>query len=131
MEKRTWVKCIDCGKEFWNKRKIKCCKDCLAKKIRKRGSSSSVKRMIRNREFIKEYKKDKKCEICGYHKYPEILMFHHKDRKTKSAGVNTLMKTLKSLDIIKKEIEKCMILCPNCHNEIHLNEKYKSYKNEI
>jgi len=79
--------------------------------------------MIRNREFIKSYKKDKRCELCGYNKYPEILQFHHKDRNLKNEGVNVLMKTLKNLDLIKSEIKKCIILCPNCHNELHLKEK--------
>lgn len=92
-------------------------------------SRSSRLRMLRNREFIGNYKKDKQCEICGYNKYPEILMFHHKDKERKSEGVNILMKTLKNIEIIKKEIEKCRLLCPNCHSEVHLKEK-KDRENE-
>ena len=94
-------------------------------------SNSTRERMIRNREFIRNYKRDKKCEICGYNKYPEILDFHHKNKETKNQGVNSLMKSLKNLDIIKQEIDKCILLCPNCHREIHLNEKYEPTKNGI
>ena len=85
--------------------------------------------MIRNREFIKEYKKDKKCEVCGYNKFPRILSFHHKNRVKKDKGVNFLMKSLKNLDVIKKEIDKCILLCPNCHNELHLKEIEKQDEN--
>ena len=85
--------------------------------------NSSTKRMIRNREFIKNYKRDKKCEICGYCKCPVILEFHHVDKEEKNKTVNILTKTLKNLDTIKKEINKCRLLCPNCHKELHLGEK--------
>jgi len=85
--------------------------------------------MIRNREFIWDYKKDKKCEICGYNKHTEILVFHHRNKEEKNEGVSVLMKTLKNLEIVKKEIDKCIILCPNCHRELHLKER-QNRKNE-
>ena len=110
-------RCKNCREEFESYKNRRYCKKC------KKFSNSSTMRMIRNREFIKSYKKDKRCELCGYNKYPEILQFHHKDRNLKNEGVNVLMKTLKNLDLIKSEIKKCIILCPNCHNELHLKEK--------
>jgi len=79
--------------------------------------------MIRNREFVRGYKKDKGCEICGYKKYTEILEFHHRGKENKNKTVNTLMKTLKNLNTIKKEMDKCRLLCPNCHRELHLLER--------
>lgn len=86
-------------------------------------TNSSTKRMIRNRKFVRDYKQNKKCEICGYNKYPELLIFHHKNKEEKNKGVNILMKTLKNLEIIKIEIDKCLLLCSNCHRELHLNER--------
>jgi hypothetical protein len=74
------------------------------------------------------YKKDKKCEICGYNKFTKILEFHHKVKNKKSANVSNLMKTLKNLETIKKEIQKCFLLCPNCHRELHLKENYGKNK---
>ena len=79
--------------------------------------------MIRNRNFIKDYKKIHKCRKCGYNKHPELLVFHHKNKEEKNKGINILMKTLQNLDIIKKEIRKCILVCPNCHAEIHLKER--------
>jgi len=122
-------KCKDCGSEFWRWAGREYCKKCSILRNRRKGSESSTKRMIRNREFIYNYKKDKKCEVCGYNKYPEILAFHHKNKEIKGHGINILMKTLQKIETIKNEIEKCMLLCPNCHNELHLKEKYKNKEN--
>lgn len=112
-------KCKLCQEKFIKKYNRKYCLKCSPDYI-----NSSTMRMIRNREFIKNYKKDKKCGICGYNKYPEILDFHHKNKEEKDIGVNILMKTLKNLDLIKEEIKKCILICPNCHRELHLMEKY-------
>ena len=80
--------------------------------------------MIKNRDFIKKYKEGKSCELCGYNKYPKILEFHHKENDSKDRGVNILMKSLKNLDVIKKEIDKCILICPNCHRELHFVGQY-------
>jgi hypothetical protein len=85
--------------------------------------NSTKQRMIRNREFIFNYKKDKGCLICGYNKIPQILHFHHRNKTEKNNGINVLMKTLKSLEVIKEEIKKCDLLCPNCHAEITFKSK--------
>ncbi|MBS3099448.1 hypothetical protein J4462_04500 [Candidatus Pacearchaeota archaeon] len=94
-------------------------------KIKKKVTNSSTKRMIRNREFVRDYKRYKKCELCGYNKYPDILEFHHKKKENKKQTINTLMKTLRNLEVIKKEMIKCILLCPNCHRELHLKDKYE------
>lgn len=118
----TKIRCNRCGKETIGGNRAKYCQECKKIKYYEAGYNSSIKRMIRNREFIKNYKKDKKCELCGYNKCTEILDFHHKNKEDKNEGVNRLMKTLRNLDIIKAEIENCLLLCPNCHRELHLKE---------
>ncbi len=115
--------CEKCGLKFKPEFKTKYCDFCLEQNIKKKKFNSTTKRIIRNREFVKNYKENKQCEICGYNKYPQILEFHHKNNETKDKGVNTLMKTLKNLDTIKKEIDKCRLLCPNRHRELHLLER--------
>lgn len=121
--KNTKINCILCKKEVLGRNRVKYCEECRKIKRKEAGYNSSIKRMIRNREFIKDYKKDKKCEICGYNKQPKILDFHHKDKNRKTEGVNALMKTLKNLDIIRSEIKNCLLLCPNCHMELHSKER--------
>lgn len=115
--------CEKCGVEFKPEFRTKYCFLCLEQNIKKQKSNSTTRRMIRNREFIKNYKKDKRCEICGYNKYPRILDFHHRKKEEKNQGVCFLAKSLRNIDTIKKEIDKCMILCPNCHRELHLLER--------
>jgi len=58
-----------------------------------------------------------KCISCGYDRCPDALCFHHRDRIDKEASWNKLR--LRSWDKIKKEIDKCDLLCCNCHSETH------------
>jgi hypothetical protein len=59
-----------------------------------------------------------KCIKCGYNKYPEVLEFHHRDSKQKLFGIGQRGLT-RSWERIKNEIEKCDLLCANCHRELH------------
>ena len=69
-----------------------------------------------------EYK-GKQCIICGYSKCIQALDFHHLHDK----DFNLSDRNLK-LDWIeiKKELDKCIVVCANCHREIHANYKILS-----
>lgn len=58
------------------------------------------------------------CEICGYNKCIEALEFHHRDPKEKDFAISTDGNT-RSWEKIKKELDKCFLLCSNCHREVH------------
>ena len=60
-----------------------------------------------------------KCAICGYDKCKSALEFHHLDPDAKdfTIGNNTNIATEKALN----EIKKCILVCANCHREIHSN----------
>ena len=60
-----------------------------------------------------------KCFVCGYDKCVGALQFHHKNPNEKDFTISG--KTL-SFDRLKNEVDKCMLVCSNCHAEIH--EKY-------
>lgn len=62
------------------------------------------------------YGKPLQCVRCGYNKNYSALEFHHLDPKTKERGIRG---THAKLSNIKKEIEKCILLCSNCHREEH------------
>jgi hypothetical protein len=61
-----------------------------------------------------------KCEICGYNKCIGALEFHHKDTKEKEFSLSGGGYTY-SLEKAKKEVDKCSLVCANCHREIHSN----------
>jgi len=75
------------------------------------------KRRKKLREMAREYKGGK-CQICGYDKCPRALSFHHVDPKEKSFGISARGLT-RSWEKIKEEIDKCVLLCANCHMELH------------
>lgn len=56
------------------------------------------------------------CGICGYNKCISALEFHHLNEKEKEFGLSCVTK---SWDKIVKEARKCIMICSNCHSEIH------------
>jgi len=73
----------------------------------------------RRRKKIKEKAveyKGGKCEVCGYNKCVTALTFHHKNNKI--FGISASGYT-RSWDKVKKELTKCILLCSNCHAELH------------
>ena len=64
-----------------------------------------------------EYKGGK-CEKCGYDKCPAAMVFHHTDPNKKDFGISS-NGVSRSFEKCKPEIEKCILLCANCHAEIH------------
>ena len=56
------------------------------------------------------------CLLCGYNKCVRALQFHHIDSDDKEF---TISKVTKSFDKQKEEVDKCVLVCSNCHCEIH------------
>lgn len=78
--------------------------------------------MVRNNRRTVKLKavkyKGGKCEICGYNKCLPALTFHHRDMSKKEYALSTMLKN-KSWGDIKVELDKCHLLCSNCHYEVH------------
>ena len=58
------------------------------------------------------------CMICGYNRSFWALDLHHRNAKKKDFGLSVRGLT-RSWEKIKKEADKCILLCANCHREIH------------
>ena len=58
-----------------------------------------------------------KCKICGYDRCFAALDFHHLDPSTKEFVVAEMKNY--SLARLKNEIDKCVLICANCHREVH------------
>jgi len=60
-----------------------------------------------------------KCNKCGYNKYYGALDLHHKNPKEKSFGFSAALASPISWDKLLDEAKKCVLLCGNCHQELH------------
>jgi len=72
----------------------------------------------KKQEWFRQYKSDKVCIDCGNGDW-RVLDFHHRDPFTKIAQVSRLVHTSSSMKRILAEIEKCDIVCANCHRIRH------------
>ncbi len=78
----------------------------------------TVKRRRRKLKEMAVKYKGGKCQICGYDKCQESLVFHHLDPKQKDFNLSARGLT-RSWTRIKKELDKCVLLCVKCHCEVH------------
>lgn len=79
------------------------------------NKANVIKRRRQNKLLLVEYKGGK-CERCGYDKCIDALEFHHLDPSTKeSKNLGTTAAIAKQ----KAEADKCILVCANCHREIH------------
>jgi DNA-binding transcriptional MerR regulator len=60
----------------------------------------------------------KKCQICGYSRCLDNMVFHHINPALKDFDLNGMRLTY-SLERIIEEAKKCALLCRNCHGELH------------
>ena len=82
---------------------------------RKNKSKAVVAWRIRAKEKLVEYKGGK-CIVCGYNKYVGNLTFHHLNPEEKDFNISG--KSF-SIEALKKEVDKCALLCHICHGELH------------
>lgn len=91
------------------------------------SNTDSYKQSVKNNrrktaEWFADFKKGLKCEVCG-EDHPACLDFHHLDKKQKRQKVTDLAKRTYSVTTVLAEIEKCQVLCSNCHRKLHYNER--------
>ena len=84
------------------------CKKCASEAVQKRREKT--------KELLVEYKGGK-CEICGYNRCIGALEFHHINPDEKEFGVGD--GDTRSFNKNKEEADKCILVCANCHREIH------------
>ena len=59
-----------------------------------------------------------RCEQCGYNRCVDALEFHHRDPAQKDFSISAKGYT-RSWSKVKVELDKCSVLCANCHRELH------------
>lgn len=111
--------CVLCGNTFEGHGSRKYCFDCVPYKSGESGYASSIKRAMKKRAIEL---RGGRCERCGYDKCIAALEFHHRNPEEKSFrlgdGYNHCWE-----DFLK-EVDKCELLCANCHAEEHYSQVY-------
>lgn len=127
--------CEICGKSFeimdngWTR---KYCYECSPHEDENMSHAQAV--TIKRRAIKKmliEYKGGK-CEYCGYDKCMRALEFHHLNPNEKDFGLSRCLS--KSISSLKKEVDKCILLCSNCHAEEHerlYEQGYRQFNPDI
>jgi hypothetical protein len=111
--------CMVCGEKdrsrFYirkNRKKNSRCKTC--------HNHLAVERFRATKKRAVEYKGGE-CQKCGYNKNYAALDFHHTDPMQKDINFKTSRHW--GWERLKKELDKCEILCRNCHAEFHHPEQ--------
>jgi hypothetical protein len=84
--------------------------------LRRCASCQTNHRRARTKQLAIEYAGGK-CILCGYSRCVHVLVFHHPDPTQKEFPIASFLCC--SLDTLRSEIDKCVLLCSNCHTEVH------------
>jgi transposase len=83
----------------------------------KRCRSAAVTRRRRKMKAILVREAGGACRICGYRSNMRALHFHHIEPAEKRLELNAKGISL-SLETLRAEAQKCVLLCSNCHAEV-------------
>ena len=85
---------------------------------------------LEKRELVGDYKVRIGCYDCGYNQHPAALDLDHLPGFEKKATVSQLVEGDYSLSVIFAEIEKCEVVCSNCHR-IRTSMRRKESRRQI
>ena len=103
-------------KKVYRRHKCRCCYRATKRKLSKKY-----------RQWLIDYKKKHKCTKCGIADY-RVLEFHHSHDTDKEFSIGEAVSNNYGFKRIKEEVEKCIIICANCHRIIHYEERGKRTK---
>lgn len=113
------VKCRWCNVEFikQNSSQFYCSKQC-SKLSRNKQNIIKVAKRRKALKLNALHYKGNKCQICSYSRLADALEFHHIEPEHKDFGISQKGHT-RSWEKIKKELDKCILVCAICHRECH------------
>jgi len=104
--------CTVCSREYEFSKKAghtkSTCNTCIVNRRRRKIT-----------EMMLDYK-GRVCSQCGYNKCTSALDYHHLDPSTKDFQISGNWGL--SWERIRAELDKCVLLCSNCHREIHASK---------
>lgn len=114
------MKCLTCQTKLIGRQTKFCSRKCKAATnnyIYQKYDIQKKKGYKRRLELLRL--KGGKCEICGYSKNSSALCFHHMDPSEKEIKLSMRECSNFSWTALVNEVNKCQILCSNCHLEHH------------
>ena len=126
----TYKKCTCCKKQkpiedfYFTGRYTLAGKNIRRAKCKKCVMGVKTARRTNIRAWLKQYKRNSACKKCGYSKEThanfkhQALEFHH-PQNNKEFAIGEAAARGMAIKKIKKEIDKCVVLCSRCHTEIH------------
>lgn len=117
---KKFIKCKICHVPLKGKQRIFCSRKCMN---RFHQCYPSQKKRGLERKIMLFKMKGGQCSMCGYKKNISSLSFHHLNAKQKDFSLDVRSLSNRTLEVVMKELKKCILICHNCHHEIH-NPEY-------
>jgi len=90
-------------------------------KNKQKVMSSITANKKKNAERWRDFKATLSCTICGEN-HPATLDFHHIERDKSNKKIYEMISN-SGWESLQKEMQKCIVLCSNCHRKHHDNER--------
>lgn len=113
---KTFINCRICDKALTGKQTCFCSITCK-NKAHQSYQSQQKRGVQRKSDIIKRF--GGQCSICGYNRNLSALTFHHKDPSKKTFKLDIRSLSNRTFSKIENELKKCVLVCHNCHAEIH------------
>jgi hypothetical protein len=110
------ITCKICGKYLLGKQKLYCSSTCKNKDHQSYDAQQA--RGLKRKLFLVG-ESGGRCSICGYKKNSSALEFHHLNPKIKIFSLDLRSLSNRKQSVIDDEVKKCILVCRNCHSEIH------------
>lgn len=104
----------------WARIRNSCTKEEFQNWRKEKHKANLRSRYKKNKKYINEYKIKNPCQICGEDNI-HCIEFHHKNEEEKDFNIYSVGKSC-SIKKLQKEINKCIVVCKNCHIKIHYEE---------
>lgn len=98
----------------------------LDREISSKSRRNKTRRRLKLRALIEYIKNSVPCQDCGTF---VNLTFHHLDKKQKFKDINEILRDNNSFNLLIKEIQKCTMLCRDCHDKVHIRESINNNSN--
>ena len=138
----TITNCQGCGCDILNQRMTKgrlkkWCSNSCRQKWRYKNDKNIIDRNTYTEQKARGYSnkwkalqyKGGKCQSCGESR-PATLCFHHRDPSEKSFNLDGRTFANRKWEFVKEEVNKCDLLCHNCHHMLHYGDSWEEFLSE-